>query len=277
MLNYPDLDPIAISLGPFEVFGKVIGPLNVHWYGIMYLLGFAAAWFIAIRRSQTKYSPVRKAEIEDLVVYGALGVILGGRIGYVFFYFFDRFLDDPLWALRVWEGGMSFHGGLLGVVAAMAYYAHRHKIPFLSLMDFVAPAVPLGLGFGRLGNFIGQELWGRPTTAAWGMIFPADKSGVPRHPSQLYEAALEGLLLFIIIYWYSSKPRPRGAVCSLFVLLYGCFRFIVEFTREPDAHIQYDLFGWVTRGQILSLPMIIIGAWVFIAAYRNPQTTLARY
>lgn len=277
MLKYPDIDPVAFSVGPFSLFGWEIGPLSVHWYGIMYLLGFASAWWIAYKRSQKKYSPVRKNEVEDLVMYAAAGVIIGGRVGYVLFYYFDRFLSEPLWLFKIWEGGMSFHGGLIGVIVAMAWYAKRHKIPFLSLMDFVAPAVPPGLFFGRLGNFIGQELWGRATDLPWGMVFPKDEDALLRHPSQLYEAGLEGVVLFIVIFWYSSKPRPRGAVSSLFLLLYGCFRFAVEFTRQPDAHINFDLFGWVTRGQLLSLPMIIVGSWVLIWAYRHPQTKLARY
>ncbi|MGQ9427168.1 prolipoprotein diacylglyceryl transferase [Gilvimarinus sp. F26214L] len=267
MLSYPDIDPVAFSLGP----------LQVHWYGIAYLCGFAAAWWIAVRRSRLKHTSIRKEQIEDLIVYGALGVILGGRIGYVLFYQFDVFLANPLWLFKVWEGGMSFHGGMLGVVAAMWLYARKHRIHFLDLMDFVAPAVPPGLGFGRLGNFIGQELWGRETNVPWGMVFPKDELGLVRHPSQLYEAALEGLVLFVILYWYAARPRPRGAVAALFVLLYGCFRFAVEFTRQPDAHIQFDLFGWVTRGQLLSLPMILVGAGVLVWTYRNPRTRPLRY
>ncbi|MEX1032161.1 MAG: prolipoprotein diacylglyceryl transferase [Cellvibrionaceae bacterium] len=267
MLSFPKIDPVAFSLGP----------IKIHWYGIAYLCGFVSAWWVAVKRSKLKHAPVRKEQIEDLIVYGALGVILGGRFGYVFFYQFDVFLSDPLWLFKVWEGGMSFHGGLLGVTAAMWFYARKRRIHFLSLMDFVAPSVPPGLGFGRLGNFIGQELWGRETDVPWGMRFPQDDLGLIRHPSQLYEAALEGLLLFIVLYWFASKPRPRGAVGGLFLLLYGCFRFAVEFTREPDAHIQFDLFGWVTRGQLLSVPMIIVGAVVIVWAYQNRQTRLGRY
>jgi len=267
MLTYPDIDPIAFS----------IGPIDVHWYGIAYLCGFAAAWWVAVHRSRYKHTSVRKEQIEDLVLYGALGVILGGRIGYVLFYQLDVFLANPLWLFRVWEGGMSFHGGLLGVVGAMWLYARKHKMSYLGLMDFVAPAVPPGLGFGRIANFIGQELWGRETDSPWGMIFPKDPEALVRHPSQLYEAALEGLLLFIILFWYARKPRPRGAVSGLFLMLYGCFRFAVEFTRQPDAHIDFDLFGWLTRGQLLSIPMIVLGAGLVIWAYRDPRARPGRY
>lgn len=264
MLSYPDIDPVAFSLGP----------LTVHWYGITYLCGFAAAWWVALRLSRLKHTVVDKRQIEDLIVFGAIGVILGGRIGYVLFYQLDLFLANPLWLFQVWEGGMSFHGGLLGVILAMWFYARKHGINYLRLMDFVAPAVPLGLGFGRIGNFIGQELWGRETTLPWGMVFPKDELGLVRHPSQLYEAFLEGLVLFAIVYWFAQKPRPRGAVAGLFLLGYGSFRFLVEFTRQPDAHIQFDLFGWLTRGQLLSLPMIIGGLAMLIWAYRRQPKSL---
>lgn len=262
MLTYPDIDPVAFSLGP----------LTVHWYGITYLCGFAAAWWVALRLSRLKHTAVDKRQIEDLVVFGAIGVILGGRIGYVLFYRLDLFLANPLWLFQVWEGGMSFHGGLLGVILAMWIYARKHNIAYLRLMDFVAPAVPLGLGFGRIGNFIGQELWGRETTMPWGMVFPKDELGLVRHPSQLYEAFLEGLVLFVIVYWFAQKPRPRGAVAALFLLGYGCFRFLVEFTRQPDA----PLFDWMTRGQLLSLPMIVGGLAMLIWAYHTHPRALRR-
>ena len=177
-MKYPDIDPVAVSIGPFTLGDKVIGPLEVHWYGLMYLLGFIAAWWIALRRSRTKYSPLQKAQVEDLIVYCALGVIVGGRCGYVFFYQFEQWLGDPLWLLRVWEGGMSFHGGLLGVIVAMWLYARRIRRHPLDVLDFVAPLAPLGLGLGRIGNFIGGELWGRETTVAWGMQFPKDVEGL---------------------------------------------------------------------------------------------------
>ncbi len=261
MLQFPNFNPIAVSLGPFNIFEKTIGPLDVHWYGIMYMLAFLSAWLLALYRSGKPHSPISKVEVENLVTYGAFGVILGGRVGYVIFYNFDRWMSDPLWLFRIWEGGMSFHGGLLGVLLAMYVYSTRIRVPYLALMDFVAPLVPLGLAFGRLGNFIGQELWGRVADVPWAMVFPKaeDPVGVARHPSQLYQATLEGLAMFIILFWFSAKPRPRGAVGGLFLVLYASFRSIVESFREPDADIGFDLFGVITRGQLLSVPMFILG------------------
>ncbi len=268
MLAYPEIDPVALSLGPFELFGKVWGPLEVHWYGITYLLAFAAAWAIARRRCNAPFSPIKKEQIDDLIVYIAFGTIIGGRMGYVMFYYFDRFLDDPIWLFKLWDGGMSFHGGFIGVAVATWLYAKRHKISYMGMWDFIAPMAPLGLGFGRIGNFIGQELWGRASDVPWAMVFP--KAGAePRHPSQLYEAFLEGLVLFVIVYWFSSRPRPAGAVAGVFLVGYGVFRSLVEFTREPDAHIEFDLFGWVSRGQILSLPMILVGIGLLVWAYKG--------
>lgn len=274
MLKYPQLDPIAFALGPFDIAGYHLGPLTVHWYGIMYLAAFLCAGYLAVRRAGRADSPVNRAQVEDLIMYGAFGVILGGRFGYVLFYNFGRFVEEPLWLLRVWEGGMSFHGGLIGVLVAMALYSRKLKQPFFALTDFIAPLVPLGLGFGRLGNFIGQELWGRATDVPWAMVFPRDPEALARHPSQLYQAALEGFLLFVILFWFSAKPRPRMAVSGLFLLGYGFFRFSVEFFREPDNHISFDLLGWVTRGQVLSTPMIVIGAIMLILAYRRRTASL---
>jgi phosphatidylglycerol:prolipoprotein diacylglycerol transferase len=269
MLNYPHIDPIALSLGPLELAGHTLGPLQVHWYGLMYLLGFAGAWLLAMRRAALPGAPVTRARIEDLIMYGAMGVIIGGRCGYVLFYNFDRFMVEPMWLFRVWEGGMAFHGGMLGVFVAMWIFSLRVRQPFFAVTDFIAPLVPLGLGFGRIGNFIGQELWGRPTDVAWGMVFPRDPLGLVRHPSQLYQALLEGLVLFIILYWFSARPRPRAAVSGLFLLGYGSFRIAGEFMREPDAHIGFELLGWVTRGQLLSLPMVVAGAALLLWAYRH--------
>jgi len=263
MLTYPQIDPVALSLGP----------LSVHWYGIMYLMAFAGAWGIAMYRAGKPDSAVTKAQVEDLVMWGAMGVILGGRFGYVVFYHFDRFLQDPVWLLRVWEGGMSFHGGLLGVIVALALYARKIRQPFLRVADFVVPMVPLGLGFGRLGNFIGQELWGRETSGPWGMVFPNDPEALLRHPSQLYQATLEGLVLLTAILWFSAKPKPRAAVSGMFLMLYGLFRFAVEFVRDPDGHIGFDLFGWLTRGQLLSLPMIAVGVLMLAWAYDRSGRT----
>ncbi len=259
MLQYPDIDPIAVSLGP----------LKVHWYGVMYLCAFISAWAVAMHRAKSPTAIISREQVENMITYGAFGVILGGRMGYVFFYNFDYFLSDPLWLFRVWEGGMSFHGGLLGVIAAMFIYARRINKNFVSLMDFVAPAVPLGLGFGRLGNFIGQELWGRVSDAPWAMVFPKalDPEGIARHPSQLYQAFLEGLVLFLIVFWFSAKPRPRGVVSGVFLIGYSTFRFLVEFVREPDQGIGFDLLGWMTRGQLLCIPMFILGAGLIIYAY----------
>ncbi|WP_372863575.1 prolipoprotein diacylglyceryl transferase [Spongiibacter sp.] len=259
MLRHPDIDPVAVQLGP----------LAIHWYGLMYLAGFAAAWYLGKRRCRQPWSPLREEQLEDLIFYGALGVILGGRCGYVLFYNFDQFLADPLWLLRVWEGGMAFHGGLLGVIVAIAIYARRIGVSVSSLWDFIAPLAPIGLGLGRIGNFIGQELWGRPTESAIGMLFPRDPSQLPRHPSQLYQFALEGVLLFAIVFYYTRKPRPPLAPGGLFLLCYGLFRFIVEFFREPDRHIGFDALGWLTRGQLLSLPMVLLGAGMMIYAYRR--------
>ncbi|MDX2464306.1 MAG: prolipoprotein diacylglyceryl transferase [Porticoccus sp.] len=261
MLSYPDIDPIAFSLGP----------LKVHWYGLMYLLGFVAAWQLALRRSKRPWSPLRKNQIEDLIVYSAFGVIFGGRFGYVVFYNFERWFSDPLWLFRIWEGGMSFHGGLLGVLVALLIYGRKINQPFLALGDFVAPMVPIGLGLGRLGNFIGQELWGRPTDAWVGMVFPNDPQQLARHPSQLYEFLLEGIVLYVLLILCSRKPRPRGFISGLFLALYGCFRFIVEYFREPDSHIGFDLFEWMTRGQLLCLPMVAIGAVLILWGCFGPR------
>ena len=255
MFVYPDFDPVALR----------IGPLAVRWYGITYLAGFGAAWLLARRRAARPGSPVTAVQVDDLIFYAALGVILGGRIGYMLFYGFDQIVANPLNIFRIWEGGMSFHGGFLGVLAAMWLYARRLKQRFFSLMDFVAPLVPLGLGAGRIGNFINGELWGAPTTVPWGVIV----NGQARHPSQLYEASLEGLALFLILWLYSAKPRPVRAVSAVFLLGYGVFRFGVEFVRLPDAHIGYLAFGWLTMGQLLTLPMLVVGGTLLWLAYRG--------
>ncbi len=259
MLRYPEIDPIAVSLGP----------ISVHWYGIMYLVGFASAWWLAARRADLASYPLQRKQVDDLIFYGAIGVVLGGRFGYVLFYNFDRFLEQPLWLLKVWEGGMSFHGGLLGVIVAMFLYARSINLRAGEVLDFIAPMVPIGLGMGRVGNFIGQELWGRQADVPWAMVFPNDPEGLARHPSQVYQAGLEGLLFFLLLYGFSSRPRPTWSVSGLFLIAYGCFRFIVEFFRQPDSHIGFDLFGWMTRGQVLSLPMILIGCVMMVWAYRQ--------
>lgn len=283
MLVHPEIDPVALSLGSFTLFGRTIGPLQVHWYGLMYLFGFLAAWLIGRHRSKANHSPLNAQQVEDLVFYGAMGAVLGGRIGYVFFYNFAAWLEDPILLFRVWQGGMSFHGGLLGVIVTMFFYARRVNRDFIEVCDFLAPLVPIGLGLGRLGNFIGQELWGRASDLPWAMVFPKEgANAIARHPSQLYQAFLEGIVLFAIVFWFSAKPRPRGSVCALFLLVYGCFRFLVEFVREPDAHIGFDLFGLMTRGQVLSLPMILGGAALLFWSYnhdnlRRAMKTTASY
>ncbi|MEQ8408893.1 MAG: prolipoprotein diacylglyceryl transferase [Gammaproteobacteria bacterium] len=258
MLTYPNIDPVAIA----------IGPLEIHWYGLMYILAFGGAWALATYRAKHGPQQWNAEQISDLVFYGAMGAVIGGRFGAVFFYNFDRFAADPLWLLRVWEGGMSFHGGFLGVMVALWWYCRRTNRDYLSTLDFIAPLAPFGLGAGRLGNFIGGELWGRPTDVAWGMVFPhVDQQA--RHPSQLYEFALEGVVLFTVVWLFSAKPRPRLAVSGLFAVGYGSFRFFIEFFRQPDEQLGFIAFEWLTMGQLLSLPMIIAGATFLLLAYRN--------
>ncbi len=247
MLAHPNIDPIAFS----------IGPLAVRWYGLMYLAGFAAAWWLGVRRIAGGRAPVTRAQFDDMIFYALLGVILGGRLGYVLFYKPADYLSQPLKVFAIWEGGMSFHGGLLGVMLAMAFIARRHRIDYLRLMDFVAPLCPLGLATGRLANFINGELWGRVTDLPWGMVFRGAGPD-PRHPSQLYQLGLEGLALFALLWWFSSSPRPRGQVSGLFLLGYGVFRFIAEFGREPDAFLGLLALGF-SMGQWLCLPMIAGG------------------
>ncbi len=260
MLVHPDINPIAFR----------IGPVQVHWYGLMYLCGFATGWLLGRYRASRPDSTWTKAQVDDLVFYSALGVILGGRIGYVLFYNLPMYWAHPLWVFKVWDGGMSFHGGLLGVLIAMALYGRKLGRSFFEMTDFIAPLVPPGLFFGRIGNFINGELWGRVTDVPWAMVFP--RAGpLPRHPSELYEAALEGVVLFIIMWRYSGKPRPVMAVSGMFLLCYGCFRFLAEFFRQPDPQLGFIVFGWMTMGQLLSLPMIAFGILFLVIAYRSQQ------
>lgn len=276
------IDPIAFQLGP----------VAVHWYGIMYLLGFAAAWFLGQYRIRAGRLPgVDDNAYGDLMFYAMLGVVLGGRIGYILFYDLSTYVAHPLQVFKIWQGGMSFHGGLVGVMVASLLWARRRGLHFFDVFDFIAPLVPPGLGFGRLGNFINGELWGKPTDGQWGVVFPQSlppllanldhpalraqfQSGAlnvfAKHPSQLYQAALEGVALFVILWWYSRKPRPRYAVGGLFALLYGVFRFAVEFVRLPDEQIGYLAFGWLTMGQVLSLPLIAIGLFWLWLSRRSP-------
>lgn len=258
MIAYPDIDPVAISLGP----------LQVHWYGLTYLAGLVFAWWLAVRQTERPGSPIQRNQVDDLIFYAAIGIVLGGRLGYALFYGLERWQADPLWVFRVWEGGMAFHGGLLGVIAALWLFARRKGVAFAGVADFVAPLTPVGLGLGRLGNFIGQELWGRPTEVPWAMVFPRDPLALPRHPSQLYQFLLEGCLLFLVVYMFSRRPRPQWSVAGLFLVGYGVLRFTAEFFREPDAHVGFQAFGWLTRGQLLCVPMFLLGAWLLFYAYR---------
>ena len=248
MLVHPDIDPIAFS----------IGPLAVRWYGLMYLAGFAIGWWLGLRRIKQGAAPITRQQLDDLLFLIVLGVILGGRLGYVLFYKPGYYASHPLEIFAIWQGGMSFHGGLLGVMLAMVFAARRSKVDWLRLMDFLAPLCPPGLAAGRLGNFINGELPGRVTDLPWGMVFRG-AGDAPRHPSQLYQFALEGVVLFVLLWWFSSKPRPRGQVSAMFLLGYGVLRFIAEFGREPDAFLGYLALG-LTMGQWLCLAMIVAGA-----------------
>jgi phosphatidylglycerol:prolipoprotein diacylglycerol transferase len=261
MLRYPQIDPVALHLGP----------LNIHWYGLMYLVGFLAVWWLGRWRAHRPDSDWNPDRISDLVFYGALGAVLGGRLGYVLFYDLPGFLAEPLNIFKVWQGGMSFHGGLMGVLIAMWLFGRRYHKTFFEVTDFIAPLVPIGLGAGRIGNFINGELWGKVSDVPWAMVFP-NGGPLARHPSQLYQAFLEGLVLFIVLWLYSSKPRPTMAVSGLFLLCYGVFRFVVEFVRIPDAQLGYLAFGWLTMGQVLSAPMILTGLGFMAWAYKsNPR------
>ncbi|WP_349828618.1 prolipoprotein diacylglyceryl transferase [Brevibacterium litoralis] len=281
MIYLNQIDPVLLTLGP----------LQVHWYGIMYVLGFIVAWWMGTRRIRAGRLPgVTEEKFADFLLFGILGVILGGRIGYVLFYAFGSFLENPLYLFMVWDGGMSFHGGLLGVVLVSWLWARRQKLHLADLIDFIAPLVPAGLGFGRVGNFIGGELWGKYTEAGWGVIFPTAEpqlatqsadavraefetgalDALARHPSQLYQAALEGLVLFLALFFFSRRPRPRYAVAGMFALLYGVFRFLVEFVRLPDEQLGYLAFGWLTMGQVLSLPLILLGLGLFWLSRKAP-------
>ncbi|OUR60848.1 prolipoprotein diacylglyceryl transferase [Colwellia sp. 39_35_sub15_T18] len=259
-LQFPIIDPIIFS----------IGPVALRWYGMMYLIGFLAAMFIANKAADNSKGLWTREQVSDLLFYSFLGVILGGRVGYVLFYQFDYFLADPLYLFQIWQGGMSFHGGLIGVIAAVFIFARKSNKSFLAVGDFVAPLVPIGLGMGRLGNFINAELWGRQTDVPWAMVFPTDSLQVPRHPSQLYEFFLEGVVLFAILYVITRKPRSLGLASGAFLIGYGIFRTIVEFFREPDAHLGL-YFSFISKGQILSLPMILVGILVIYLGYLSQE------
>lgn len=284
------IDPIALDLGTWNL--PVIGSVHpqIHWYGLMYLIAFAVAWWLGLRRVRAGRLPgVNEQAFGDLVFYCALGVVLGGRLGFILFYDLPSYLAEPLQVFKIWQGGMSFHGGLLGVVIAGAWWSRKHRLHLFDTVDFIAPLVPPGLGLGRIGNYINGELWGKPTGAGWGVVFPTDPQlqhlSLPelqaqfatgaldqfaRHPSQLYQAGLEGLVMFAVLWWYSRRPRPRYAAAGVFALLYGVFRFVVEFVRVPDAQLGYIAFGWLTMGQLLSLPLIALGLFLLWLSRRSP-------
>lgn len=259
-LQFPVIDPIIIS----------IGPVALRWYGMMYLVAFIAAMFLANKASDKSNGVWTREQVSDLLFYGFLGVVLGGRIGYVLFYQFDYFLAEPLYLFKIWTGGMSFHGGLLGVITAVYIFAKKTNKSFLAVGDFVVPLVPIGLGMGRLGNFINAELWGRQTDVPWAMVFPTDALQLPRHPSQLYEFFLEGVVLFIVLYFVTRKPRSLGLASGTFLIGYGVFRSIIEFFREPDAHLGL-YFSFISKGQILSVPMILAGILIIYIGYLSQE------
>ena len=257
MFTHPNFDPVVFQ----------IGPLAVRWYGLMYLAGFLGAWWLGATRIAKGRAPITRVQLDDLLFAVVLGVILGGRLGYVIFYKPAHYAAHPLEIFAIWQGGMSFHGGFLGVLVAAAFFAWRHRINWWDLTDYVAPLVPIGLGTGRLGNFINGELWGRVTDLPWGMVF-RDAGAAPRHPSQLYELALEGVALFLLLWWFSSRPRPRMQVSALFLIGYGAARFLCEFAREPDSFLGFLALG-LTMGQWLSAPMIVAGAVLFVLSGRK--------
>ncbi len=258
MLAYPNFNPIALKLGP----------LQVHWYGLMYLIGIGASWLLILLRVRKPNSGWTAAQLADLVFYMTLGIIIGGRIGYMLFYDLPALFHNPLSLFAIWQGGMSFHGGLIGVLLAFWLFGRRYQRTFIDITDFIAPVVPIGLAAGRLGNFINGELWGRISNVPWAMVFP-NGGPWPRHPSQLYEFLLEGILLFIIMWLYSSKPRPRMAVSALFLIGYGSLRIFCECFRQPDPQYGFIAFGWLTMGQLLSIPMVIAGVIMMYYAYKR--------
>jgi phosphatidylglycerol:prolipoprotein diacylglycerol transferase len=255
MIQYPAFNPIAFSLGPVQV----------HWYGIMYLLGFAAGWGLARSRAAKPGSSWTPTDVDDLIFYCMLGVILGGRLGYVLFYGLSFWAKDPMYPFKIWDGGMSFHGGMLGVIISVSLFAWRRRRNIADVLDFTAPLPGLGLFFGRIGNFINGELWGKVTTVPWGFKV----HGEVRHASQLYEAFFEGLVLFTILWLFTSRPRPRLAPSGVFLIVYGVARFMVEFVRVPDEHIGYLAGNWLTEGQVLSFPMVVVGLILLGYAYRT--------
>jgi phosphatidylglycerol---prolipoprotein diacylglyceryl transferase len=263
MLVHPDINPVAFNLGP----------IKVHWYGIMYLLAFGSAWLLGLWRAKSSSGRWTHQHVSDLIFYCVVGVIVGGRLGYMLFYASPTLIHQPLSLIRVWEGGMSFHGGLLGVVVSMWWFSRRFNKTFFEVADFTAPLVPLGIAAGRLGNFLNSELWGKATALPWGMVFK-NVDNIPRHPSQLYELLFEGILLFVIVWFFSARAKPRMAVAAMFGLCYGIFRFALEFLRIPDPQFGYIAWHWLTMGQILSIPLILFGVITLLVAYKNKTNNL---
>ena len=262
MLVHPNFDPVAIA----------IGPVKVHWYGLMYLLAFAGGWWLGCVRARDAWRGWSRDAVGDVLFWIALGVILGGRLGYMLFYDLERLLAEPLSVFMVWQGGMSFHGGLIGVLVAMWWFARTRGRAFFEVADFIAPLAPLGIAAGRFGNFINGRLWGKPSDLPWAMVFHDPRAGdVARHPSQLYEALLEGVVLFAVLWWFTRRPRPAMAASGVFLVGYGLARTLVEFVRVPDAHLGYLAFGWVTMGQVLTLPMIAAGVVLAVMAMRRHE------
>ena len=264
MLVHPDFDPVALAFGP----------VKVHWYGLMYLVAFALGWWLGRVRARDAWRGWSRDDVGDVLFCVVLGVVVGGRFGYMLFYDFDRLLAEPLSVFMVWRGGMSFHGGLIGVLAAMWWFARSRGRGFFEVADFIAPLVPPGLAAGRLGNFINGRLWGSPSDLPWAMVFHDPRArGVPRHPSQLYEALLEGVVLFAVLWWFTRRPRPAMAASAVFLIGYGVARTLVEFVRVPDAHLGYLALGWVTMGQVLTLPMIAAGIGLAVMAAARQRSS----
>lgn len=263
MLTYPEINPVALELGP----------IRIYWYGLMYLLSFLTCWLLTRYRVKQGRGPLSLEALGDLMLFWApLGVIVGGRLGYVLFYHFDLFLASPLYLFKIWEGGMSFHGGLIGVIIAFVWFAKRKKVSLWDIGDLIAPSVPAGILLGRIGNFINGELWGRVSDVPWAMVFPG-AGPLPRHPTQLYEAFFEGFAMWLLLWLYSAKPQPKMAVSGMFLFLYGLFRFSIEFLREPDAQLGFVAFNTLTMGQLLSIPMMLIGLFIIIRSYSHESVS----
>jgi len=263
MIPFPDINPVALHIGFFKL----------HWYGISYLLGIGLGWYYLERRARTRLSNLSQINVSDLVFYIALGAVLGGRLGYILFYNLPAYYDDPFSIFAVWKGGMSFHGGVVGVMFVLVWQSRKLGESILTLGDFFLPALPIGLGLGRLANFVNQELWGSPTDLPWGVVFTVPGAGgLSRHPTQLYEAVLEGLVLFLILHFMGKRRLQKGQITGMFLVLYGCFRSLVELVREPDAHIGYLYSDWFTMGQLLCGPMIVAGLFITFVCYTRKRS-----